>query len=174
MTGRPRKVMLLGEIGVGKSSLIRRLVLGKFEFDYKPTLGVNIYTYKVPHDVVPDATTLVVWDTDGNMGGAIFDHVYMRQAAAAVIIGDLTRPATLDSMVELANGFATAFPGRHFALVANKSDLVDEGEHASRSQPLQALAADHGTDLTFTSAKTGENVAQAFNQAAAAIIRRDP
>ncbi len=43
-----RKVMLLGEIGVGKSSLARRLVFDKFEFDYKPTIGVDIYRYDVP------------------------------------------------------------------------------------------------------------------------------
>jgi Ras-related protein Rab-22 len=174
MTGRPRKVMLLGEIGVGKSSLIRRLVLGKFEFDYKPTLGVNIYTYDVPRDVVAEATTLVVWDTDGNLGGAIFDHIYMRQASAAVIIGDLTRPGTLESMQGLAKGFAEAFPGRHFALIANKADLLAQADQVTRCQPLQSFASDNGTDLTVTSAKTGQNVANAFNNAAISIVRRDP
>ena len=43
-----RKVMLLGEIGVGKSSLVKRLVFDRFETDYKPTLGVDVYRYEVP------------------------------------------------------------------------------------------------------------------------------
>ncbi|MEO1543883.1 MAG: EutP/PduV family microcompartment system protein, partial [Pseudomonadota bacterium] len=52
-----RKVMLLGEIGVGKSSLVRRLTLNQFDIDYKPTLGVNIYTYDVPESVLEQPTT---------------------------------------------------------------------------------------------------------------------
>ncbi|MCB1484942.1 MAG: hypothetical protein KDJ17_08635, partial [Hyphomicrobiaceae bacterium] len=56
-----RKVMLLGEIGVGKSSLARRLVFDKFEFDYKPTIGVDIYRYEAPASATRPATTLIIW-----------------------------------------------------------------------------------------------------------------
>ncbi|MEL7049962.1 MAG: GTPase, partial [Pseudomonadota bacterium] len=107
-----RKVMLLGEIGVGKSSLVRRLTLNQFDMDYKPTLGVNIYTYDVPQSAMKDPPTLIIWDTDGNMSQSIFRHVYMREASAALIIGDATRPGSLDVMCELGEGFRDAFPGR--------------------------------------------------------------
>ena len=65
------KVMLLGEIGVGKSSLARRLVFDKFSRDYKPTIGVEVYRYDVPADPASPATSLILWDTDGNFGDAI-------------------------------------------------------------------------------------------------------
>ncbi|MEO1206770.1 MAG: Rab family GTPase [Pseudomonadota bacterium] len=164
-----RKVMLLGEIGVGKSSLVRRLTLNQFDFNYKPTLGVNIYTYDVPEDVLQQRTTLIIWDTDGNMRQSIFRHVYMREASAALIIGDVTRPGTLDVMTELGDGFREAFPGRKHGFVINKSDLLQPGEAPSLPESLKARER----DVIITSAKTGDNVEAAFHTLAAAIIRRD-
>lgn len=161
------KIMLLGEIGVGKSSLVRRLVLDRFEIDYKPTIGVDVYRYEVPAAPGRPAVSLIIWDTDGNFGEAIFRHVYMKEAAAALIVGDATRIETLDSMAVLGAGFRDAFPGRHLAYVVNKLDLVGEALPAL-PEPLTRP----GTTLTRTSALTGHNVQAAFHQAAATIARR--
>jgi small GTP-binding protein len=163
-----RKLMLLGEIGVGKSSLARRLVFDKFEFDYKPTIGVDVYRYEVPDSPSRPRMTLIVWDTDGNFGDAIFKHIYMKEAAAALIIGDLARAPTLDAMVKLGTGFAEAFPGRHIGYVVNKSDLVADAQ----AVPLPAMLTQSGTSLIRTSAKTGTHVAEAFVDAAECIARR--
>ena len=103
-----RKVMLLGEIGVGKSSLARRLVFDKFDFDYKPTIGVDVYRYEVAASAKRPAVSLILWDTDGNFGDAIFKHIYMKEAAAALIVGDMSRAPTLDTMAKLGDGFASA------------------------------------------------------------------
>ena len=106
------KVMLLGEIGVGKSSLARRLVFDKFEFDYKPTIGVDVYRYVVRASRGRPEVSLIIWDTDGNFGDTIFKHIYMKEAAGALIVGDLSRHGTLDTMQKLGNGFTDMFPGR--------------------------------------------------------------
>ncbi len=163
-----KKVMLLGEIGVGKSSLARRLVFDKFEFDYKPTIGVDVYRYVVPDAPGRPQMSLVIWDTDGNFGDAIFRHIYMKEASAALIIGDISRPSSLTTMTKLAQGFSDAFPGRHTGFVVNKTDLVPDAETA----PLPALLTRPGTSLIKTSAKTGKNVGEAFVDAADAIARR--
>lgn len=162
-----KKLMLLGEIGVGKSSLVKRLVFDRFDTDYKPTLGVDIYRYEVPATSAHAALTLIIWDTDGNFGDAMFRHVYMKEASAAFIIGDVTRRQTLDTMLSLSKGFRAHFPGRYEALIVNKIDLV-EGEDAA----VPAELSSGRTGVFHTSAMTGENVAQAFHEAAAAIIRR--
>jgi small GTP-binding protein len=163
-----RKVMLLGEIGVGKSSLARRLVFDKFEFDYKPTIGVDVYRYEVPDSPTRPRMSLIVWDTDGNFGDAIFKHIYMKEAAAALIIGDLSRAPTLDSMVKLGLGFQDAFPGRHVGYIVNKADLITEPEAVLLPSELTRT----GTTLIRTSAKTGTHVAEAFIDAAESIARR--
>lgn len=163
-----RKVMLLGEIGVGKSSLARRLVFDRFESEYKPTIGVDIYRYEVPERDGRPRTTLILWDTDGNFGDTIFKHIYMKEASAAMIVGDLSRPQTLETMAKLAEGFAEAFPGRHAGFVVNKTDLVANAEAA----PLPAIFTRPGVTLSRTSAKDGTNVARAFIETADVIARR--
>lgn len=162
-----RKVMMLGEIGVGKSSLVKRLVFDRFDTDYKPTLGVDIYRYEVPATQDHAAITLIIWDTDGNFGDAMFRHVYMKEASAALIIGDVTRRSTLDTVLRLSKGFREHFPGRYQALIVNKLDLV-EGEPLNLPDALSASRK----GVFHTSALTGDNVQLAFHEAAAAILRR--
>lgn len=164
-----KKLMLLGEIGVGKSSLARRLVFDKFEFDYKPTIGVDVYRYDVPASGRTPQRTLIIWDTDGNFGDSIFRHIYMKEAAGAMIIGDITRPPTLETMKKLGEGFEAMFPGRHVGFIVNKSDLIGEPEAVA----LPSFLLRSGSFLTRTSAKSGSNVIQAFQDAAASIARRD-
>lgn len=163
-----RKVMLLGEIGVGKSSTVQRLVFGRFDFDYKPTIGVDVYRYDLPDAPGRERSSLIVWDTDGNFGDTIFRHVYMKEASAAMIIGDLSRPQTLETMVKLAEGFADALPGRHISLLLNKSDLVASPSAVELPGGFLRL----GISPVMTSAKTGHNVEACFAGAADAINRR--
>ncbi len=164
-----RKVMLLGEIGVGKSSLARRLVFDRFEIDYKPTIGVDVYRYEVPDTPSRPRMSLILWDTDGNFGDAIFKHIYTKEASAALIIGDLSRSPTLESMAKLGAGFAEHFPGRHIGYIVNKCDLSADPEAVR----LPAQLSRPGTSLIRTSAKTGTHVAKAFVDAAECIARRN-
>lgn len=162
------KIMLLGEIGVGKSSIAQRLVFDRFSFEYKPTLGVDVYRYAVPERPGLKGVSLIVWDTDGNLGDLMFRHVYMKSASAAMIIGDLTRRDTLDTMVRLAESFNRELPGRHVGFLLNKADLLDAPETvelppALKKRPLASM---------LTSAKTGQNIEDAFIEAAHAIVRR--
>ena len=164
-----RKVMLLGEIGVGKTSLIRRLVLDSFEGTYKPTIGVDLYRYTSEvTDAEGTPVELIVWDTDGNFGESMFRHVYIKGASAALIVGDVTRRATLAAAARLAAGFEEAAPGRPVVLIVNKMDLVEVEAAAEAAHDLDALA--HAR--IRTSALTGSNVKEAFGALATAIVRR--
>jgi small GTP-binding protein len=162
------KIMLLGDIGVGKSSIVQRLVFDKFDFAYKPTIGVDVYRYEVPKSATQPAVSLIVWDTDGNLSDLMFKHVYMKSASAAMIIGDLTRRDTLDTMVRLAQGFNAELPGRHVSFLLNKQDLVE----STSLVDIPKVMRDRPQDTKITSAKSGMNVAGAFREAADAILRR--
>jgi GTPase SAR1 family protein len=165
----PRKIMLLGEIGVGKSSIARRLVFDRFESDYKPTLGVDVYSYEIEPGLDPHpgaGAKFIIWDTDGNFGDHILSHVYIKEAAGALIVGDVTRRATLDAMVHLGHGFMSAMPGRYCGYLLNKSDLTVEPTE------LPPDLVQSSIPIVRTSAKTGENVKEAFLGAADVIRRR--
>jgi small GTP-binding protein len=162
-----RKILLLGEIGVGKTSIARRLVFGTFGDSYKATIGVDIYTYDVtppPQDV---AFKFLVWDTDGSYGESVFRQYYARQAQAAMIVADITRPSTVDTMLRLGQLFADVAPGRYFAHVLNKTDLVETNAAADITGRVAATKA----PLFQTSALSGDNVAGAFSAAAGEIIK---
>jgi Ras-related protein Rab-22 len=159
------KIMLLGEIGVGKSSLARRFVFDKFEADYKSTIGVDILT----HDVsLADGQVLrlVLWDTDGDFGARIFETVYVKGASGALIVSDATRPATLARAARLAAQFGDAFPGRPVRIIVNKTDLADMEADAFAGAGLGKDA------VARTSALTGEGVANLFASLAEDVARR--
>jgi len=164
-----RKVMLLGDIGVGKSSIVQRLVFDRFNTTYKPTIGVDIYRYEVPpSDDGCDGMSFIVWDTDGNFGNAIFRHVYIRDAAAAMVVADLSRPETFEAAARLYDGFKEALPGRQATILLNKVDLIEGQEYA----PLPASLDHASVAVLRTSAKSGTHVQKAFHDTAVAIQRR--
>ncbi|GKQ53291.1 Rab family GTPase [Bradyrhizobium sp. Ce-3] len=160
------KVMLLGDMGVGKTSILYRLIYNRFEGQYKSTLGVEILS----HDVAPadggDPMRLVLWDTDGDFGTQIFDTVYVTGASAAIIVSDVTRPQTVTRMVELVRGFEERFPGRPYRALLNKIDLPEAAGSAG------AIAGLAKSSVKSVSAKTGAGIAESFAELAQTIRRR--
>ncbi|MGE0698587.1 MAG: Rab family GTPase [Hyphomicrobiaceae bacterium] len=166
-----KKVLLLGEIGVGKTSLVRRLVHDELPSDYRATMGVDLYRYDMKGlgEGGLRSLELVLWDLDGNYGKSIFDHVYSRGASGALIIGDASRRKTLDHMVALAERFQEAMPSRHMSFVVNKLDLIGASDDGILPEALRVASQ----PIVWTSAMTAQNVLTAFKQAANAILRRE-
>ena len=167
---RSAKLMLLGDIGVGKTSLARRLVFDRFDGAYKTTIGVDVQTYDITlsAEFARSAMRLVLWDTDGDFGEAIFSSMYVTGAAGAMVVADATRPASFVRMERLVRVFRERFPGRPMKAVINKMDLVDPLAGLPPVGDLQ------GADITYASALTGQGVADAFRTMAETIWRRTP
>jgi small GTP-binding protein len=161
-----RKVLMLGEIGVGKTSISRRLVFNSFGDNYKATIGVDVYSYDVKPDPSGMPFKFLIWDTDGSHGESIFRQYFARQAQAAMIVADVTRPSTVETMMRLGRLFEDVLPGRYCGYVLNKTDLEMDTAVADM---LGRLESTH-LPLFKTSALTGDNVAQAFHDAATSII----
>lgn len=153
-----KKVCLLGEFAVGKTSLVRQFVEGRFDDRYLSTIGVKISRRVIsrPHHTV----NLLVWDLAGGDDFGLVPSGYLRGAAGAILVCDLTRPVTLLAL----NGYVAQLRalGRDIPLVlaANKVDLMAEREIGDDDL---AAASDHwGAQLLLTSAKTAVGVADAF------------
>ena len=161
---RSAKIMLLGDIGVGKTSLAKRFVFDRFDSDYKTTIGVNILTHDIvlPADCDGAAMRLVLWDTDGDFGQTLFRTSYVLGAAGAIVVADATRESTIHQMAKLADAFEERFPGRPVSCVINKVDLPN----AAAPRPEGARPA------LLTSALTGAGVAEMFVATGAAVWRR--
>jgi GTPase SAR1 family protein len=164
---RSAKVLLLGDIGVGKTSLANRFVFDRFDGAYKTTLGVDILTHDLAlgPECDDEALRLVLWDTDGDFGDRIFSTAYALGAQAALIVADASRPETLTHMGRLAVDFGDRFPGRPMRAIVNKIDLVAP---ADRAFDIADIDPD---EIALTSAATGEGVAALFRSLGQAIWR---
>src|SRR5262249_40683115 len=93
-----KKICLLGEFAVGKTSLVRRFVYNLFDDRYISTIGVRVSrkTVAVPVETQVAELTMMVWDLAGSEEFNRVSMSYLRGAAGAVLVYDLTRAHTFD------------------------------------------------------------------------------
>jgi len=93
------KVLVIGDYAVGKTSIIKRYCEGYFTPNYKLTIGVDFAVKDVDID---DNTrvTLQLWDVAGHERFGTMTRVYYKYAIAAIIVFDISRPATFDAVVK--------------------------------------------------------------------------
>lgn len=168
MVAISKKVCLLGDFAVGKTSLVRRFVYNLFDDKYISTIGVKVSrkVIAVPRGEGIVELTLMLWDLAGSKE---FDRVrasYLRGSAGAVVMCDLTRPETLGSLRRYVDELRTVNPGACLILAANKYDLVEpclsEGLRALDPEQVKAESASLGVPHYFTSAKTGNKIEEMF------------
>lgn len=167
-----KKISLLGDFSVGKTSLIRRYVLGKFSPDYQATLGVNIYRY-VDEAEGPDGRThrvqQIIWDIESSEPATEPFDTYLRGSAGAIIVADLTRPDMLHSANKQARRFMDLMPGRPVVFALNKVDLLDQ---PADEEPLRNLREEYGAEVLTTSAAMGTGVVELFRALSRSILER--
>jgi small GTP-binding protein len=154
-----KKICLLGSFAVGKTSLIRRFVESIYSEAYHTTVGVKIDKRVVRHN--DSDVTLVLWDLYGEDEFQKMRWSYLRGAAGYLLVADGTRRNTLEKAFQLEQRIREEIGEIPFIFVINKADLAQDWEldPAMESQ----LTARNWTILR-SSAKTGENVDEAFSQ----------
>lgn len=156
-----KKVCMLGDFGVGKTSLVRRYVLDEFSGEYQTTLGVNVYKHEDEVEVRGECIAVhqVLWDIEGGLHRESLLENYLQGASGAVIVGDVTAVSPLDAMRASAERFRRARPGRPAVFALNKVDLL---AHEPALPGAEVLAEEYGGVLRYTSAATGEAVPELF------------
>jgi small GTP-binding protein len=160
LKSKGKKICLLGASGVGKTSLVRRFVEGKFDEIYRTTIGVQLYQKVVAFD--EEQVKLIIWDLEGKDDlRSEYPSTYLGGAQGYVLVSDVTRPETLDVVKRLL-----LIIMRHrkeessppFVLLLNKQDLFQSP--AVTDHAIEIFG--DGTKLFGSSAKTGERVNEAF------------
>lgn len=165
-----KKICLLGDAGVGKTSIIRRYVYSTFDEAYVSTIGTKVST-KVLH--VDEGgkrviIKLLIWDLMGNPRFRRVRESALRGAKGAVVVCDVSRGETQENVEEWAASIYESVGDIPWIILANKSDLVPPG--GAGWEDVRARAERYGVPYYFTSAKTGENVNDAFHMLASMII----
>ncbi len=164
-----KKICLLGAFAVGKTSLVRRFVEGGYDEKYLTTVGVQIKkrTVTVNRDEKDAAVNLIIWDLAGEDEFQKVQLNYLRGASGYFVVADGTRPTTLDTAKILRQRVSDTIGEVPFVLLINKQDVRDDWELDDRALAEFKLA---GWTIIETSAKTGQGVAEAFQQLAEKIL----
>ncbi|KAF7697174.1 ras-related protein Rab-38 [Silurus meridionalis] len=160
------KVLVIGDLGVGKTSIIKRYVHQIFSQHYRATIGVD-FALKVLNWDNHTVIRLQMWDIAGQERYGNMTRVYYREAVGALIVFDVTRATTfdavpkwkddLDTKVTLNNGKPVPV-----VLLANKSDQSRDGL-STQIPKLETFCKENGFVGCFeTSAKENTNVEAAI------------
>ncbi len=171
-----KKICLVGDFGVGKTSLIRRFVDQQFSDQYLSTVGVKISRKKVDLPKIEteqkNALQLLIWDLEGHTKFKTIAPSYLQGANGAIVVADVTRQETIDNLGQRLELFLSINPQSIAILVLNKSDLIDTEiinqllSKFNHQEDERVIATYH------TSAKTGENVDDIFHKLSYRMITK--
>ena len=155
------KVVLVGESGVGKTSIITQLIDQTFQEDQKSTTGGTFSTKSV---ICDNGKTLKfeIWDTAGQERYRSLTKWFYKDANAAVLVYYITRK---DSFEELQNYWSQQIkesspPNIILAIAANKSDLINQ--EAVEEEKAREFANELGAIFVSTTATTVESINELF------------
>jgi len=165
---KAHKIIVLGDFGVGKTSLIRRYVLDQFSDQYRATLGVHLYkhTDRILIEGMDREVRLVLWDIEGAPLPGEQMMRYALGASGAIVVGDMTRDDMTDPMRAAADMVEARLPGRPIAIALNKSDIAPPPD----DDLIATLQDRYGASVALTSAKTGDAVPRLFRELGVRIL----
>jgi small GTP-binding protein len=165
------KVCLVGQQGVGKTSLVRRFVRDEFDDRYISTLGVKTSKKEMTVPLLGKGSLdvhLAIWDFMGQEGFRdLLKEAYFTGARGILAVADLTRRPSLEALgpwIETVRSVAGNIP---LVLAMNKSDLSDHAVYPA--DEVAQFATTYGAPYLLTSAKTSSNVEAAFGRLARAV-----
>jgi Ras-related protein Rab-8A len=162
------KVVLLGDGAVGKTSLVRRFMEGKFRMDYLPTIGAQVYTKEVQEDEGANVT-LVVWDISGQPAFSNIRSDYYKGAMGVVLMFDLTRSRTFEHLDGWLNEVMKYTNSPRIIVAGSKCDLEHSRKVLQKSG--EEFASKIRAPYFETSAKDGKNVEKVFAVLAKALVK---
>ena len=156
------KIVLLGPMAVGKTSICNRLKNKTFDQSYQVTIGAGLLEYNVKVDGINIEAQ--IWDTAGMERHRTLSPIYFRDSNIAFFVYDVSESSSvsqLDSYFEefKANNNNTKYYG---ILCGNKVDLLQNSEAVDAGE---TWAKAHEFDFATVSAKTGEGVEEVFLKA---------
>lgn len=166
------KIVILGPSAVGKSSLVRRFVQNKFLLHYKFTIGVDFMSKTVEYKSGKFAK-LTIWDIGGQERFKVLRRNFYEGTNGAFIVFDYSRTQSFPKMKEwLFDMRQTIEDDIPVVVLGNKTDLIAKiGEVIDRNEVIRYVKKERSI-LIETSAKTGDNVKEAFVELTQRILSK--
>jgi len=162
------KILLLGDGAVGKTSLVQRFIHNKFSSGYLMTIGMEPYSRFETIDGT--RVCLQLWDIAGQDRFQTMRTIFFKGSLGALVTYDITRRQSFENLKTWIKEARTESPRIMLILVGNKNDLEDLRDVSYEEG--KKFAEENGCiGFIETSAKTGENVAEAFLEMGKGILQ---
>uniref|UniRef100_A0A3B3ZQL1 Uncharacterized protein n=1 Tax=Periophthalmus magnuspinnatus TaxID=409849 RepID=A0A3B3ZQL1_9GOBI len=171
MAIRELKVCLLGDTGVGKSSIVCRFVQDHFDHNISPTIGASFLTKTVPSG--NELHKFLIWDTAGQERFHSLAPMYYRGSAAAVIVYDITKLDSFQTLKKWVKELKEHGPEDIVVAIAgNKNDLGDIREVPMKE--AKEFAESISAIFIETSARNAINIEELFQKISKSFIWLHP
>ena len=172
MSRDPCKVVLLGESGVGKTSIISQFIEQEF-FDFQTsTTGATFSTKTIKIDKFNETLVLEIWDTAGQERFRSMSKIFYKEASIAILVYDITKQSSFSEIkeywVDAVNQFAPE--DVILGIAANKSDLIENEE--VNENDARKLAEDIQAVFMPTSAKDSNGIDELFMELGEKYLER--
>ncbi len=167
------KICIVGDGGVGKTSMVLRYTENTFKENYLMTIGSNFATKAIKLEDHPNLDVrLQLWDLAGQKHFSFVRPPFYRGATAIIYVFDLTRRNSFANMHEWKSEVEKVIGQKTSILVGNKLDLAEKGSREVGEQDGEALKHEmNAISYCETSAKEGLRVENVFKEAVLAILR---
>ncbi len=158
------KISIIGDGGVGKTSLIKKFTKGTFEKDYIKTIGAQFSRYD--KEIEGDLINLIFWDIAGQDDFNFLHPLFYKESKAGIIVFSLEENDLGDESFTHIKNWHNELK-KHcgdipVVLFANKVDLVDKN-NITESKIQNLVQENKFFGYFITSAKTGQGVIESFN-----------
>ncbi|ORZ23628.1 small GTPase superfamily [Absidia repens] len=170
------KVIILGDSGVGKTSLMNQYVNKKFSSQYKATIGADFLTKEVMVD--DKLVTMQIWDTAGQERFQSLGVAFYRGADCCVLVYDVNNNKSYESLGQWHDEFLVQASPRDpdnfpFVVLGNKVDVDESKRMVSQKRAMSFCQAKGNIPYFETSAKEAINVEQAFQTIAKNALQQE-
>ena len=167
-----KKVVIIGDSGVGKTAIMNRYLYDKFDSESMPTIGSSMQSRQVE---VPGEGTikLTLWDTAGQEKFRSLARMYFQDAEAALIVYDVTYPESFEAAKTWVKDLKenSNVEDMVLAIIGNKSDMMDK--YAVQLEEAHTFASSVGAEIVKeTSARDNNGVNEVFQLVAAKLIKK--
>ena len=163
------KYIIIGDAAVGKSNLLLRYAHGQFKDEYQLTIGVEFGAKNI--SINDKIYRIQIWDTAGQENFRSITRAYYKNSVCALVVYDISKRESFNNVSSWIEDCRNQSPKTiYMILVGNKSDL-EEGRQVTFEEG-QELADKFGINFYETSAKTGKNVEEIFENSAKEIANK--
>lgn len=168
------RIILVGNAGVGKSCILQRFLEKEFDEKYEVTIGVEFGTKLIKIGNKP--IKVQIWDTAGQENYKSITRSFYKRAHGIILTYDVTDKTSFDDLESWLKDIKDyANDGVDIALAGNQADLVDSQDNCREVTYVQGYEMKNKNNFCAyheTSAKTGQNVNELFQELCSALYKK--